>query len=84
METTEWKNTVAIHIYDIVVITRIYKKLQVNFLKDKTWPKALNRNFINENTQTAKEHIHLVRIINSDQMKNANLNNIETTKHPLK
>lgn len=60
METTQQKNKVTIHIYDIVVISRICKKLQVNFLRDKlqdkTWSKALNRNFISENTQTARAY----------------------------
>lgn len=46
METIQQKNKGTIHIYDIVVIYRICKKLQVNFLRDKvqdkTWPKALN------------------------------------------
>ena len=47
VENIQKKNKVTIHIYDIVVISRICKKLQVNILRDKvqdkTWPKALNR-----------------------------------------
>ena len=86
VETIQKKNKVKIHIYDIVVISRICKKLQVNILRDKvqdkTWPKALNRNFINENIQTAKEHIHFIRISNS--YENAHLNKIKIIKQALK
>lgn len=40
VETIQKKNKVKIHIYDIVVISRICKKLQVNILRDKVQDKT--------------------------------------------
>lgn len=66
-QTTEWKEAVAIHIYayDTILLFRIHKELQVNFLKVKHTKKPGQNLWIETSwmrIQIAKEHIQFLEL----------------------